>query len=527
MKVLVTDSIEAQGIDIMRQHAEVDVKKGVSSPEELRSIIGDYDALVVRSQTKVTADIIAAADRLQVIGRAGGGVDNIDVDAATHRGIIVVNSPEGNIVSTAEHTIAMLLALVRRIPQAHGLLHTGKWSREFKGAEVRNKVLGIIGLGHVGTEVAEIAKGLRMEVIAYDPMVSESRAERLGVQLVEMEALLKTADFITMHVPLNVSTKELIGRRELKLVKPTAMLINCARGGVVDEEALYEALEQGRLAGAAIDVFSKEPAQDNVLLKSDKVITTPHLAASTLEAEASASIDIAEQVVTVLKGQPPRSPVNAPMIPAEAISILGPYMQVGATIGKIAVQLLEGRPNSLTIRYQGDIAREDTTPIKVAVLAGLLNGLTEERVNIVNADIIADSRGLSVTEQKETTCENYANMLTVEVNTTAGRTLVGGSSLRGRTHLTRMGDYWLEIEPVGSYMLFTEHKDRPGMIGIIGTIIGNADINISQMQVSRGVHRGGGAMMVVCLDDPITEECYQQLRAIPDLYKVLTVKLNK
>jgi D-3-phosphoglycerate dehydrogenase len=444
------------------------------------------------------------------------------VDAATRRGIIVVNSPEGNIVSTAEHTIAMLLALARRIPQAHGLLHTGIWSREFKGAEIRNKVLGIIGLGRVGTDVAEIAKGLRMEVIAYDPMVAESRAERLGVRLVGLGTLLKTADFITMHVPLNASTRNLLGRDELKLVKPTAMLINCARGGILDEEALYEALNEGKL-----DVFGKEPAPDNILLQSDKVVATPHLAASTFEAEASASIDIAEQVVAVLQGYPPKSPVNAPMIPAEAMSRLGPYIQVGTTIGRIAVQLLEGHPNSLTIRYQGDIAREDTKPVKVAVLAGLLGSLTEERVNMVNADIIAESRGLSVTEQKEATCENYANMLTVEVNTKAGKTLVAGSSLRGRTHLTRVGDYWLEIELTGSYMVFTEHKDRPGMIGMVGTAVGNADINISQMQVSRGVHRGGGAMMALCLDEPLTEGCYQQIRAIPDMYKVLTVKLNK
>jgi len=526
MKILVTDSIAAQGTDILRQHVEVDVKKSITSAG-LRSIIGDYDALIVRGQTKVTADIIEAAGKLQIIGRAGVGVDNIDVDAATRRGIIVVNSPEGNIVSTAEHTIAMLLALARRIPQAHGLLHAGVWSRDFKGAEIRNKVLGIIGLGRVGTEVADMAKGLRMEVIAYDPMVTESRAERLGVRLVEMETLLKASDFITVHVPLNTNTRGLISYEELKLVKPTSMLINCARGGVVDERALYDALDQEKLAGAAIDVFSKEPAQDNILLQSDKVITTPHLAASTSEAEASASIDIAEQVVDVLQGRPPKSPVNAPIIPAEAMSVLGPYIQVGTTIGMIVVQLLEGHPNSLSIRYQGDIAREDTSPIKVAVLAGLLNGLTEERVNMVNADIIAESRGLNVTEQKEVTCENYANMLTVEVNTRAGKTLVAGSSLRGRTHLTQMGNYWLEIEPTGSYMMFTEHKDRPGMIGVVGTIIGNAGLNISQMQVSREVHRGGGAMMVLCLDDPITEECYQQICAIPDMHKVLIVKLNK
>ena len=526
MKILITDRIAAEGIGILRQHAEVDIRQGLKA-EQLRSIIGDYDALIVRSQTKVTADIIETAGKLQVIGRAGVGVDNIDLDAATSGGIIVVNSPEGNIVSTAEHTIAMLLALARRIPQANSMLHAGVWSRELKGLEIRNKILGIIGLGRVGTEVAELAKGLRLNVIAYDPMISESRAERLGVQLVDLEKLLTTSDFITIHVPLNSSTRGLISRGQLKLVKPTAMLINCARGGIVDEKALYEALEQGLLAGAAVDVFSKEPAQDNILLKSDKVITTPHVAASTIEAETSSSIDIAEQVIAVLKGYPARSPVNAPMISAEAMSVLGPYMQVGTTMGRIAVQLLEGPPESLFIHYQGDIAREDTKPIKVAVLAGLLEGLTDERVNVVNADIIASRRGLYVTEQKESTCENYANMVTVEVNTKSGSTLVAGSSLRGKTHLVKVNDYWLEIEPTGGYMVFTEHKDRPGMIGAVGTSVGNADVNISQMQVSRGVHRGGKAMMALCLDEPLPEGCYKQMLAIPDMYKVLIVKLTK
>jgi D-3-phosphoglycerate dehydrogenase len=526
VKILITDRIAAEGIGILQQHAEVDIRQGLKA-EQLRSIIGDYDALIVRSQTKVTSDIIETAGKLQVIGRAGVGVDNIDLDAATSCGIIVVNSPEGNIVSTAEHTIAMLLALARRIPQANSMLHAGVWSRELKGLEIRNKILGIIGLGRVGTEVAELAKGLRLNVIAYDPMISESRAERLGVQLVDLEKLLTTSDFITIHVPLNSSTRGLISRSQLKLMKPTAMLINCARGGIVDEKALFEALEQGLLAGAAVDVFSKEPAQDNILLKSDKVITTPHVAASTIEAEASSSIDIAEQVIAVLKGNPARSPVNAPMISAEVMSVLGPYMQVGTTMGRIAVQLLEEPPESLFIRYQGDIAKEDTKPIKVAVLAGLLEGLTDERVNVVNADIIASRRGLYVTEQKESTCENYANMVTVEVNTKSGSTLVAGSSLRGKTHLVKVNDYWLEIEPTGGYMVFTEHKDRPGMIGAVGTSVGNADVNISQMQVSRGVHRGGKAMMALCLDEPLPEGCYKQMLAIPDMYKVLIVKLTK
>ena len=526
MKVLITDPIAAAGVDILRQYADVDIRQALT-PEQLQSIIGHYEALIVRSQTKVTSSIINAADKLQVIGRAGVGVDNIDVDTATQRGIVVVNSPEGNIVSTAEHTIAMLLALARQIPRANSLLHAGVWSREFKGSQIRNKILGIVGLGRVGTEVAEMAKGLRMNVIACDPMISENRAERLGVQLVELETLLARSDFVTIHVPLNSTTRGLISSDQLNLMKPTAMIINCARGGIIDEKALYNALNQGRLAGAAVDVFSQEPAQDNILLKSDKVITTPHLAASTVEAEMSASIDIAEQIAGILKGYPARSPVNAPMISTEAMSVLGPYVHVGTTIGRVAIQLMEGQLKSLTIRYQGVISEEDTHPIRVAVLTGLLEALTEERVNMVNADIIASSRGLKVTEQKDSTCENYANMLTVEVDTKSGKTLVAGSTLRGKTHLTRVNDYWLEIEPSGSCMLFTEHKDRPGMIGAVGTIVGNAGINISQMQVSRGVQRGGEAMMALCLDEPLPTECYQQILAIPDMYKVHIARLAR
>jgi len=514
MKILVADPIASEGIDILKEHADVDVMQ-ISRPVELQSIIGNYDALIVRSQTRVTASIIKNARNLRVIGRAGIGVDNIDVDAASLRGIIVVNSPEGNIVATAEYTITMLLALSRQIPQAHCLLRHGTWSRRFKGLEIRNKTLGIIGLGRVGSEVAELAKGLRMSVIAYDPMISETRAERLGVQLVELETLLAKSDFITIHVPLTAATRNLIGSDQLGLVKPSAMIVNCARGGIVDEEALYDYLNHGRLAGAAFDVFNQEPAQDNILLKSDKVVVTPHLAASTIEAEVSVSIDIAEQAV------------NAPAISTEAISLLGPYVEVGETIGRIAVQLLEGPPRSLSICYQGDIANEDTSPIKAMVLAGLLGTLTEERVNIVNADIIAKSRGLRISEQKDSTCENYANMMTVEVNTETGRVAIAGSSLRGKTHLVRVNDYWLEIAPSGSYMLFTEHRDRPGMIGAVGTIIGDANINISQMQVSRGVERGGQAMMALCLDEPLTKERYQRILNIPDMYKAFVVRLAK
>ena len=525
MKILITEKIAQAGIDILREHTDVDVELSMK-PEELQSVISDYEALIVRSQTKVTKSIIYAAKKLLVIGRAGVGVDNIDIDAATSCGILVVNSPEGNLISTAEHTIAMLMTLARKIPLAHNTLLSGVWDRSFKGCEVRNKILGIIGLGRVGMEVAELAKGLGMIVITYDPMISQTRAERLGIRMVEMEQILTESDFVTIHVPLNSTTKGLIGEPQLRLMKPTAMIINCARGGIVDEAALYKALEGDKLAGAGVDVFTQEPAINNILLRSDKVVATPHLAASTVEAETSAGIDIAEQVITALKGLPTKSPVNAPIISKEAISLLGPYIDVGRKIGLIAAQLIEGHIKSLTIRYEGEIARENTEPLKVAVLSGLLELLTEDRVSMVNVNLIAESRGLRITEEKEDDCENYASMLTIKVETTLGEILVSGFSLRGRTHLTRVNNYWLEIEPSGNYILLTEHKDRPGIVGAVGTILGNASINISQMQVSRGVIQGNKAMMLLCLDEPLTDECHQKIIAIPDMYKVYVVKLS-
>jgi len=523
-KVLITDSISPAAIDVLRPQVEVDVRLGLTSAQ-LQSTIAGYQALIVRSQTNVTRQVIESGVKLEVIGRAGVGVDNIDVEAATRRGIFVVNSREGNIVSAAEHTVAMLLAMARQIPKANNELRAGVWNRSLKGVEVRNKVLGIVGLGRVGTTVAEMARGLHMNVIAYDPMVSQSVADKLGVQLVELGVLLSRSDFVTVHVPLNQSTKGLIGSEQIAQMKPSAMVINCARGGIIDEKALYEALEAGRVAGAAIDVFSVEPAVGNILLRSDKTVATPHLAASTSEAETSAGIDVAEQVVAVLGGSPPKSPVNAPAVSADTMVAVGEYVRAATTLGVIAAQMLEGQTKSITIRYQGEVSAHNTDPIKAAVLGGLLENVTDERVNIVNMDMVAASRGLRIAEERDATCENYSSMVTVEVVGTSGKVIVAGSSLRGTVYLVRVNDFWFEIEPSGSYLLFTEHKDRPGMIGAVGTIMGNAGINISQMQVSRDVQRGGSAMMVICLDNPLTADARQRILAIPEMYKVSIVKL--
>ena len=524
-RVLVTDPVAEAAIDVLRAGADVEVRLDLS-PADLLAVIGSYHALVVRSQTRVTGELIDAAANLEVIARAGVGVDNIDVDAATRRGIFVINSPEGNIVSAAEHTMALLLALARHIPKADGELRAGVWDRSLKGTELRNKTLGIIGFGRVGTAVAEMAKGFRVTVIASDPMVTQTAADRLSVQMVDLDTLLAKSDFVTVHVPLSQSTRGLLGRAQLALMKPTALLVNCARGGIVDETALYEALEAGRLAGAALDVFQTEPAVDSILTRSAKTIVTPHLAASTVEAETSAGKDVAEQVIAVLSGYPPRSPVNAPLVSAEVMSAVREYVRAGATLGAIGAQMLGGQAKSITIRYQGEVALQNTDPIKAAVLGGLLENVTEERVNMINMNLVAARRGLTIAEEKNPVCENYSNMLTVEIDATPGKVVVAGSSLRGTFYLVRVNDFWVEIEPVGSYMLFTEHRDQPGMIGALGTIMGNAGINISQMQVSRGVQRGGHAMMVVCLDEPLTAQAHQQLLAIPNMYRVSVVKLG-
>jgi D-3-phosphoglycerate dehydrogenase / 2-oxoglutarate reductase len=523
-KVLVTDSIASEAVDLLHQGSEVDVRTNLS-PTELIAAIGDYQALVVRSQTKVTGEVIEAGTRLEVIARAGVGVDNIDVDAATRRGILVINSPEGNIVSAAEHTMAMLLSLVRQIPRANNELRAGVWNRSLKGVEVRNKVLGIVGFGRVGTSVAEMARGFHIKVVAYDPLVTQSAADRLGVQMVDFKSLLAASDFVTVHVPLNQATRGLIGKEQLAQMKRGSIIVNCARGGIVDEAALLESLNAGHLAGAAIDVFEKEPAVGNRLTVCDKTVVTPHLAASTVEAEINAGKDVAEQVVAVLRGNPARTPVNAPAVSPDGMMALTDYITAATTLGMIATQLMEGQAKSITIYYQGDIAVKTTTPLKAAILSGLLENVTDERVNMVNMDIVAASRGLRVSEVKHETCENYSNMLTVEIQSSSGKTTVAVSSLRERMYLVRVNDFWFEIEPTGSYMLFTEHKDRPGQIGAVGTVMGNAGVNISQMQVSRGLERGGKAMMVLCVDDHLTDDVRQRLLSIQDMYRVHVVSL--
>jgi len=524
MRILIADRVANEGIDALKAFASVDVRLGMGH-HELLGLIRQYDGLVVRSETKVTADIIEAADQLQVIGRAGVGVDNIDVEAATRKGIVVVNAPAGNTVSAAEHTIALMLAMARNIPQANVVLRSGVWRRhDFMGTEVRHKTLGVVGLGNVGSEVARRAKGLEMRLIAYDPFVSIEYAGNLGVDLVSLEQLLKEADFITLHTPLNEQTRGLIGARQLEMVKPTARIINCARGGVIDEEALFQAVEGGKLAGAAIDVFTQEPLQESVLFKNDRIVVTPHLAASTAEAQVSIALDVAEQIIAVLSGQPARYAVNAPMIAPETRAMIAPFLGVAHHVGRLLSQLAEGQMSIISIKYEGDIANFDTTALRAAVIGGLLEAISEERVNLVNAHIVAQRRGLKVVEHKDPVCENYGNLVTVEVTTSVGATVAAGTVMRGQAHVVRVNDYWIDVIPRGGYFIFSDHRDRPGLIGTFGTMLGNADINISSMQLGRLDPRGQ-ALLVLELDEPVSDDQLHQLQAIPEVYTVRLVKL--
>lgn len=530
-KVLVSDPIAEAGIARLREVAEVDVKTGLP-PEELKAIIGAYDALVVRSETRVTADILAAASRLKIIGRAGVGVDNIDVGAATERGILVVNSPEGNTIAAAELTIAMLLALARRIPQADASLHAGRWERKrFLGTEVYGKTLGVIGLGKIGGEVARRARAFEMTVIAYDPYATEQRARDYGAALVSLEELFARSDFITLHVPLNEQTRNLIGAEQIAKMRDGVRIINCARGGIVDEQALADAIRSGKVAGAALDVFSQEPvAPDNPLLQMPENVLTPHLGASTEEAQVNVAIDVAEQIVDVLSGRPARSPVNMPSLSPESLEKARPWLLLAEKIGSLHTQLArdldgKGRPiEAVEVLYQGDFDEMPLGSVTRAVLAGILSPVLSDPVNLVNAPVLASARGIQVTESHSTTHTEYTAMITVSVRTPVGqRTICGTVFGKNDIRIVHIDHYRVDIIPEG-IMLLTQHVDRPGMIGRVGTLMGSNNINIAGMNLGRE-KVGGRALMVLMVDDPIEESVLKQIRELPGMETAQLVQL--
>jgi D-3-phosphoglycerate dehydrogenase len=523
MKVLVADPLAEEGMENLKAKTDVDVRTGLK-PDELKAIIGDYDALIVRSETQVTRDVIKCGKKLQIIARAGVGLDNVDINAATEQGIMVVNAPTGNTVAAAEHTMALMLALARNVPQAHAQLKAGKWNRkEFTGVELRNKTLGIIGLGNVGSGVAVRSKNFDMRMISYDPFASEGYAATLGVTLVPLEQLYRESDFITLHLPLTPQTKSMIGAKEFDMMKKGVRVINVARGGLIDEEALVKAIEDGKVAGAAIDVFQVEPCTDSILFRNDKIIVTPHLGASTREAQINVCVDVVEQIIDVLNGKPARYAVNVPQIPAELLQILRPYMNVAEVVGRMVGQLMSGQLKSIKIKYSGEIAQYDTSALKAAILSGLLDTVSEEHVTLVNASMLAQQRGLKISEQKETEVQNYASLISMEVVAGGGNVAVAGTVLRDETHIVRINQFWLDIVP-GGYFMLCYHRDKPGMIGAVGTVTGKSNVNISSMQVAR-LQKRGEALMILSLDEPVSDEDIKRIQSLPDISSVKLVKL--
>jgi D-3-phosphoglycerate dehydrogenase len=527
-RVLVSDQLSEEGLAVLRQDPEVEliVRTGLT-PDQLQQEIRDCHALLVRSATRVTAELIEAGARLMVIGRAGVGVDNIDVEAATRRGIVVCNSPEGNTVAAAEHTWGLIMALARSIPAANASVRAGEWKRgAFIGVELLNKTLGIIGLGKIGSEVALRAAAFGMKVVAYDPFVSGDRAARMGVETVPLDELLARSDFITIHVALTRDTHHLINATALSKVKPGVRIINCARGGVVDEGALVRAIEEGRVAGAGLDVFEKEPPTDSPLLKLKNVVLTPHLGASTEEAQLKVAVDVAQQVLDVLHGRPARSAVNVLPVSAEAMRTLAPYLPLARKMGRLQGQLAQGPLTAVELIYAGQLAQEDARLLTPAFLRGLLEPILDEPINLVNAALVAKARGIRVVESRSHESEDYVSLITSRVTTDREeRTIAGTLFGRNEPRIVAMDHYRVDFVPSG-YMLVSLHIDKPGMIGKVGTLLGQHSINIAGMNVGRSQPRPGGpSVMVLSLDNPIPPDILQQLRQIDGITTASLVEL--
>ncbi|MGH7998507.1 MAG: phosphoglycerate dehydrogenase [Brasilonema sp.] len=524
-KVLVSDPIDQAGIDILSQVAAVDVKTGLK-PEELVEIIGEYDALMIRSGTRVTKEIIEAGTQLKIIGRAGVGVDNVDVRAATRRGIVVVNSPEGNTIAAAEHALAMIMSLSRYIPDANASVKRGEWDRKsFIGAEVYKKTLGIVGLGKIGSHVAAVARAMGMKLLAFDPFISTERAEQIGCQLVDLDLLIQQADYITLHIPKTPETTHLINAERLAKMKPNVRIVNCARGGIIDEEALAVALREGKIAGAALDVYEAEPLGESSLKSLGKqAILTPHLGASTTEAQVNVAIDVAEQIRDVLLGLPARSAVNIPGLSPDVMEELKPYMQLAETLGKLVGQLAGGRVELLNVRLQGELATNKSQPLVVASLKGLLYQALRERVNYVNASIEAKERGIRVIETRDAGIKDYAGSLHLEATGSLGTHSVIGALLGdGEIRLTNLDGFPINVPP-SQHMLFTLHRDMPGIIGKLGSLLGSFNVNIASMQVGRKIIRGD-AVMVLSLDDPLPDGILPEITKVPGIRDAYTVTL--
>ncbi len=527
-KILVSDKLSEAGLKILKEAPglEIHTKSGLK-PDELKAIIGDYEGLVIRSSTKVTADLLSAAGKLKIIGRAGIGVDNVDTQAASKRGVIVENTPGGNVVTTAEQALAMIFASARKIPQATASMKNGKWEKtKFVGSEIYNKTLGVVGVGNIGKIVADRALGLKMKVIAYDPFLSEEAATKMGIELVELDDLFHRADFITIHTPLNDKTRNLIDRTAFGKMKKGVYLINCARGGIVNEEALVAAIQEGIVAGAGLDVFEQEPiSPDHPLLKLDQVVCTPHLGASTDEAQENVAIEVAEQLVDYFVKGVIRNAVNFPSVSAELMNVLKPYISLAEKLGKLQGQMASSSPQEIHIEYSGEIADYPVAPLTVSILKGILEPVLEDvSVNYVNAPFIAKERGVKVVESKVSRLKDFKSLIEITVKSSKETRSVSGTIFgTSNPRIVRMDDFYLEAVPEGN-ILVIHNNDRPGVVGNVGTLLGKNQVNISRMQL--GLVKGKEeAVALYNVDQPASASLVQELLKLPNILSVKQIKL--
>lgn len=526
IQVLISDPLSEDGIYPLQQATNIQIEVATGLNEDaLLEKIKDFDALIVRSQTQVTRKVIEAAEKLKIIGRAGVGVDNIDLEAATEHGIIVVNAPDGNTNSAAEHTIAMLTALARKIPQAFNALKNGIWDRKtFIGVELKNKTLGIIGLGRIGAEVAARAKGQRMNVIAYDPFLTKEKAQKMGIDFGTVDDVIRAADFITVHTPLLKETKHLLNKEAFAAMKDGVQIINCARGGIIDEEALYDAIVSGKVAGAALDVFETEPFLDHKLLTLPQVIATPHLGASTVEAQESVAIDVSNDIVAFFNGDPVRNPVNLPSVSKDVLSKIEPFFDLSEKLGVFLSRMTNEAVEEINIKYAGELANYDVRALTRNTVKGILKRNLGSHVNDVNAKFMADRFGVKVNEHKTTTAKGFLHLITVELLTATTTHRVAGTLLNGLgARIVKVDDYVVDIVPEG-HLLYIEHKDQPGAIGKVGTLLAMENINIATMQVGRSA-AGGDAIMMLTVDNVVQPEEIERLIALEDIFAVKAIDL--
>ncbi len=525
MKVLVSDNISAKGVEILKKAGlEVDVKTGMK-PEELKACIGEYSGLVIRSATKVTAEIIEAATNLKVIGRAGSGLDNVDKVAASKKGIVVMNTPGGNTVTTAEHTIAMLFSVARMIPQATASMKAGKWEKKkFMGVELFNKVLGIVGLGAIGSQVAKKAQGLEMNIIAYDPFLSEEKAQEMGIRKGSLDEIFAESDFITIHSPMTPETKGLINAATMAKMKNGVRIINCARGGIINEQDLYEAMKSGKVAAAALDVLEKEPPENNPLLTLDNLICTPHLGASTEEAQENVALAVAEQIADYLVHGTIRNAVNFPSIPSDQVPRLQPYINLAEKLGSFSCQIFEGGATEIIVEYYGDAAAVNTAPVTIAALKGYLSPILLETVNFVNAPFIAKERGIEVKETRSSDAGDFYSKITIRRKAKNKESYVSGTLYSKKDpRVIEIDHFKVEIVPEGELLLMY-NNDKPGVIGNIGNLLGKNNINIARMHFGRE-SAGGTAISVVSLDAKPGPEVLDQLKALPNILSIKQISL--